>query len=132
MAQHLEGMNVEDLERTGAIDTAAEIATHDEHSLTVREACRRYPAAIFWAIVMSFTIVMEGYDTILIGNLFAYPSFKNRYGTYYPDLKETVISSPWQIGLGNGATVGSVIVSLFADMSMRSPLCCLRLGEAGL
>ena len=52
---------------------------------------------------------MEGYDTILIGNLYAYPSFQKAYGTYYPDLKESIITGPWQIGLGDAASVGSII-----------------------
>lgn len=72
----LESLNIEDYEHAGAIDAAAELATKDEHSLTVREAFKRYPTACFWAMDISFTIVMEGYDTILISNLYAYPSFK--------------------------------------------------------
>jgi SP family general alpha glucoside:H+ symporter-like MFS transporter len=91
-------------------DTAAQIATEDEHALSTKEAFRRYPTAVFWAIVMSLTIIMEGYDTILIGNFYAYPSFKRKYGTYYPPpIDDYVIPGPWQIALGNGASAGSVI-----------------------
>ncbi|EHK15300.1 uncharacterized protein TRIVIDRAFT_196183 [Trichoderma virens Gv29-8] len=67
------------------IDPAAAIATDDEHSLSIKEAFKRYPTSVFWAIAMSLTIVMEGYDTILIGSLFAYPSFVDKYGVYESD-----------------------------------------------
>lgn len=43
-------------ERRAEIDNAAAVATDEEHSLTVREAFRRYPKAVFWAIAMSFTM----------------------------------------------------------------------------
>ena len=34
----------------------------DEHSLTVREAIRKYPGAVFWSVAVSGSIIMEGYD----------------------------------------------------------------------
>lgn len=94
-----------------ASDTAAAaaIATDDEHSMSVREALRRYPWACFWAIAMSLTIVMEGYDGILIANLVAYPSFKKQYGSYYPNLGQYYVSASWQVGLGNAANCGAII-----------------------
>lgn len=94
-----------------ATDTAAaaSMATDDEHSMSVSEAFKRYPWACFWAIALSLTIVMEGYDGILIANLIAYPSFKKQYGSYYPELDQYVVSAPWQVGLGNAAACGSII-----------------------
>lgn len=41
-----------DYNRTGAID-----AENIEHQMTVLEAVRAYPAASFWAFIMSCTIV---------------------------------------------------------------------------
>jgi len=67
-----------------------------------------YPKAIFWALVMSLTIVMEGYDTILIGSFYAYPSFQKKYGQYYPGLGYQIPGN-WQIGLGNASAVGTVV-----------------------
>ena len=89
----------------------AQIATADEHSLTVREAFKRYPKAVFWAIIMSMTIIMEGYDATLIGNFFTYPSFERKYGTYYPGLGYQ-ISTPWQTGLSLCAIVGAFFALL--------------------
>ncbi|RFU75756.1 mfs alpha-glucoside transporter [Trichoderma arundinaceum] len=93
----------------GDLDPAAAIATDDEHSLSIKEAFKRYPTSVFWAIAMSLTIVMEGYDTILISSLFAYPSFVEKYGTYQPGLGEKTITSSWQAGLNNASSCGAII-----------------------
>jgi SP family general alpha glucoside:H+ symporter-like MFS transporter len=44
---------------------------------------------------------MEGYDTSLIGSLFAYPTFAKNYGGKFIDGKYQ-IPAPWQTGLQNG------------------------------
>jgi MFS transporter, SP family, general alpha glucoside:H+ symporter len=61
------GLNVEG----DTINAEAQLATAAEHALTVREAFKSYPAAVLWAIVMSFTIVMESYDSGLMNNFYA-------------------------------------------------------------
>jgi MFS transporter, SP family, general alpha glucoside:H+ symporter len=33
-----------------------------EHSLTVREAIRAYPMAIFWSLMVSMCVIMEGWS----------------------------------------------------------------------
>jgi hypothetical protein len=56
-----DGKAAKDLtDREGAI--AAEYA---EQQMTVKEAIRDYPAAIFWSFAISLCIIMEGYDTAL-------------------------------------------------------------------
>ncbi|KUJ23730.1 general substrate transporter [Mollisia scopiformis] len=102
-------INVNEISQSQGFDSAAQIATENEHNLSFREAFRRYPTAAFWAIAISFTIVMEGYDTILMGNFYAYPAFRRKYGTYYPDLGEWEIDASWQAALGDAATCGSFV-----------------------
>lgn len=48
------------------------------------------------------------YDTILMGNFFAYPEFKQKFGDYYPDVGEWQVNGPWQVGLSMGSTVGAI------------------------
>jgi hypothetical protein len=36
--------------------------------MTLLEGIRLYPKAVFWSIVISTCIVMEGYDVSLVGN----------------------------------------------------------------
>ena len=45
----------------------AQIAADKEHGLTLVEALRAYPKAIIWSVLLSMAVVMEGYDTILVG-----------------------------------------------------------------
>lgn len=108
-SQFVDSINVNQIDQSQGFDAAAHIATENEHSLGFREALRRYPTAVFWAIAISFTIVMEGYDTILISSFYAYPQFKQKYGTYVPELNEWNIDATWQAALGDASTCGSVI-----------------------
>jgi SP family general alpha glucoside:H+ symporter-like MFS transporter len=67
-AAHLEAVahvkTYDDVELTNA---AREGARRQEH-LTVRECLKFYPKAIAWSLLVSTCVIMEGYDTILIGN----------------------------------------------------------------
>lgn len=40
-------------------------AVTSQHSLSVAEAVKAYPMAIFWSLMVAMCVVMEGYDTIL-------------------------------------------------------------------
>ncbi|KAL5603344.1 hypothetical protein FOBRF1_010877 [Fusarium oxysporum] len=51
---------------------------------------------------------MEGYDMKLIGSLNAQPAFMKRYGNQLPS-GDYQITAAWQVGLSNGASVGSRI-----------------------
>lgn len=71
-AAHLEAVThvktYDDVELTNA---AREGARRQEH-LTIRECFRYYPKAIAWSLLVSTCVIMEGYDTILIGNCALY------------------------------------------------------------
>lgn len=43
----------------------AKEALATEHSLTTLEAVKAYPMAVFWSLMVSMCVIMEGYDTIL-------------------------------------------------------------------
>ena len=51
---------------------------------------------------------MEGFDIVLIVNLFAVPAFKQRFGNLLPDGTYD-LSAAWQSGLSNGALVGEIL-----------------------
>jgi SP family general alpha glucoside:H+ symporter-like MFS transporter len=46
----------------------AKDATDQEHKMTLMQGIRLYPKAIFWSIIISTCIAMEGYDLCLLGN----------------------------------------------------------------
>jgi len=62
--------------------------------------------AIFWSCIISMSIVMEGYDTTLLGSFFGYPSFRQKYGTYIDAKNGYQLSSEWQTGLNDIGAVG--------------------------
>jgi len=58
------------------------------------------------------TIVMEGYDTTLLGSFFGYPSFRRQFGTYIDETNGYQLSSKWQTGLNDAVAVGNIIGAL--------------------
>ncbi|KAI1819049.1 sugar transporter [Xylaria intraflava] len=87
-------------------------ATEDEHSQTILQALRENRKAVMWSILISMTIIMEGYDTILISTFFAYPEFQKKFGTYYGPEKGYQVSGPWQTGLNQASTAGAIVGGL--------------------
>ena len=51
----------------GVITDDAAKATQAEHNMTLLEGLRTYPKAVDWSILISTAVVMEGFDTILVG-----------------------------------------------------------------
>ncbi|KAH8891244.1 sugar transporter [Thozetella sp. PMI_491] len=93
--------------------TDAEDATTEEHNLGLLDALKLCPSSVFWSLAMSTAIIMEGYDTMLVGNLFAQPAFQKRYGQ--PSTGTSYeISAPWQAGLNNGSAIGQLFGLLAA------------------
>jgi SP family general alpha glucoside:H+ symporter-like MFS transporter len=56
------------------------------------------------------TVVMDGYDTILIGNFYAFPTFQKKYGRWVgiSDRSRSgyQLDPAWQAAVGNGAGIG--------------------------
>ncbi|KAH8700999.1 putative MFS alpha-glucoside transporter [Talaromyces proteolyticus] len=86
----------------------AKAATEKEHTMTLMQGVRLYPKAVFWSMLISTCIVMEGYDICLVSNFFAFPAFNRKYGVQISDGSYQV-PARWQAALGNGATVGEII-----------------------
>ncbi|RSL97534.1 hypothetical protein CEP52_010876, partial [Fusarium oligoseptatum] len=87
----------------------AKQAAEEEHRLTFVEAIRRYPLAVMWSVLLSTSIIMEGYDIVLISSFFAQPSFRKHYGEYIPESDSYQITASWQNGLSNAVSVGTII-----------------------
>lgn len=91
------------------VNEAGRLATIAEHDLTFRQAVKAYPRAIFWSVLVSTCIIMEGYDVVLVGSMFGQPAFQKKYGNYYPGLNEYQLSGPWQVALGNSGNIGAIL-----------------------
>ncbi|GJC80409.1 maltose permease MAL31 [Colletotrichum liriopes] len=83
-------------------------AINAERSLTPREAIRAYPMAVFWSLIVSLCVIMEGYDTILIASFFAHPEFAKKYGDGQDSEGRDQLSALWQAVLGNSSTFGCI------------------------
>lgn len=93
--------------------TDAQAATDEDHHQGLLKALKLSPMAVFWSVAVSTAIVMEGYDTMLVGNMYAQPAFQRRYGA--PAGDDTFeIPAPWQAGLSNGSACGQLIGLLLA------------------
>mmetsp|Transcript_5247 Transcript_5247/g.5956 ORF Transcript_5247/g.5956 Transcript_5247/m.5956 type:complete len:555 (+) Transcript_5247:764-2428(+) len=96
-----------------AINEDARQATDHEHTLTLREAFKSHKPAILWSMVLSATIIMEGYDNILMSSFFAYPSFQKKYGVDIGN-GEYQLLTRWQTALGTAPNVGTIL-GVFAN-----------------
>ena len=94
------------------LNQGAKQATEAEHHLDLWQGLKTYRKAAFWSILVSSSIIMEGYDTTLIGSFFAYPSFRQKYGTYHGGTAGWQLSSPWQAGILDIQAVGNLIGAL--------------------
>ncbi|EWY88086.1 hypothetical protein FOYG_09434 [Fusarium oxysporum NRRL 32931] len=87
----------------------AKQAAEEEHNLTLLQAIRKYPKAVMWSVLLSTSIIMEGYDIVLISSFFAQPSFREHYGSYQPKSNSWQITAFWQNALSNAVSVGTII-----------------------
>lgn len=60
-ATHLEAVNSLDKKMHGEeLETYAKEHAHIEHDLTPWEAIKAYPMAVFWSLMVSMCVIMEG------------------------------------------------------------------------
>ena len=86
----------------------AKNASDKEHKMTLMQGIRLYPQAVFFSVIISTCIAMEGYDVCLVNNFYAFPPFNRKYGVL-GDNGEYQVPARWQAGLSNGAQVGEMI-----------------------
>lgn len=99
-----------DAERqTDKIHSMARQAAKEEHQLGFWGTMRRYPKAAMWSILVSRSIVMEGYNIVLIQSFFAQPLFRQNYGGYLSETDSYEVNAYWQNGLTNAVSVGTII-----------------------
>jgi SP family general alpha glucoside:H+ symporter-like MFS transporter len=92
----------------------AKISSDKEQQMTLLSAVKMYPKAIGWSMLVSATIVMEGYDLALLGNLYASPAFNQKFGELNPATGKYAVSAAWQSGLSNGARAGEIFGLILA------------------
>lgn len=101
---------------TKTLTADAEESAYLEHGMSPRKAIGAYPMAVFWCLVVSTCVIMEGFDQILMQSLFAYPTFQQKYGSFVGVTPTTQsgyqLTAAWQAGLNNASTVGAFFGTL--------------------
>lgn len=93
----------------------AQKATELEHELSAWQSVKLYPKAIMFSVILSLAIIMEGYDTALLGNFYGLPQFRESFGKQLAN-GDWQITSSWQSGLQNGANIGQIMGLLIAGI----------------
>jgi SP family general alpha glucoside:H+ symporter-like MFS transporter len=74
------------------------------------EGCRLYPKAIAWSVLLTATIIMEGFDLALVSSFQAFPIFRQTYGKPAGANGDNhQISPPWQTAIQDGAVAGEIL-----------------------
>lgn len=102
MRAALGGADLRELTAEAAAATAA------EHEMGLWRSLKLYPRAVAWSVLLSTAIIMEGFDVVLLSNLYAYPPFQRKFGVRQPD-GSYQLTAEWQAGLSNGAQIGEIL-----------------------
>ncbi|KAH8897920.1 putative MFS alpha-glucoside transporter [Thozetella sp. PMI_491] len=86
----------------------AEAGHSADRKLTIRQALSKYKKAVFWAMFLSTSLIMEGYDLVIITSFYGQTQFKNRFGVYDEASGGNLITPEWQSGLSNSSLVGQL------------------------
>lgn len=92
----------------------ARLAADSEHRMSLLTAVRLYPHAIGWSVLLSSTLIMEGYDLALLSSLYASQVFNRKFGTFDEATGKWALSAAWQSGLSNGARAGEILGLILA------------------
>ena len=60
---------IEEIQRTGGqtdLIRQAQESNEADRKLTIRQAVNKYKKAVFWAMFLSTSLIMEGYDVVIV------------------------------------------------------------------
>ncbi|KAI1343234.1 putative maltose permease [Xylariaceae sp. FL0016] len=97
----------ENIDNIAELTRGAAQATAFERDMRLGQALRLYPRAAAFSLILSLSLVMEDYDTALLGGFFAYPTFRRKFGVPVGDGTYQLTAS-WQSGLQTGVQVGEI------------------------
>jgi MFS transporter, SP family, general alpha glucoside:H+ symporter len=95
----------------------AKMGAESERNMGFREGVKLYPLAIFFSFGLSLAVVMEGYDTWLLGNFYGMQAFARKFGEpagIVDGVQTYEVTVTWQNALGNG-TATAQIIGLFIN-----------------
>ncbi|VUC33093.1 unnamed protein product [Clonostachys rosea] len=106
-SKELQHLDLHDPHTQELIQRAQESDAADR-KLTVVQALAKYKIAVFWALFLSTSLIMEGYDLVIITSFYGQTQFRERFGEFDPKTQQKQISPSWQSGLSNSSLVGQL------------------------
>ncbi|KAI1492029.1 sugar transporter-domain-containing protein [Biscogniauxia mediterranea] len=85
----------------------AKVAARAEKEMTLGQALKSCRKGIFWSLIFTSAIIMEGFDLALLSGFYAFPQFLEAYGEKTKDNKYELPPS-WQTALSAGAMIGQI------------------------
>lgn len=89
------------------ISDEAKQANTTEQNMTIRQGFKIYIPGVGWSVLLSSTVVMEGFDLALMGSFYALSQFNKKYGEQGAD-GQYFLAAPWKAGLTVGALAGEI------------------------
>ncbi|WWD21809.1 hypothetical protein CI109_106297 [Kwoniella shandongensis] len=89
-------------------------ANEREKDLTLWSAFKIYPKAMAWSVIITMSIVMDGYDASVMGSFNAYPSFQNKFGLPAANGTKQIPPS-WQNGISGANSVGVIFAGVVSE-----------------
>ncbi|KAL1406558.1 hypothetical protein Q8F55_008264 [Vanrija albida] len=86
----------------------AKAAHERDMALGFRKALKNFGPGIFFSMMLSVALIMEGFDVAINGSYWGQSWFLKRFGDLQPD-GTYVVSASWQAACGNASGVGSLI-----------------------
>ncbi|KAI6777662.1 uncharacterized protein J7T54_002735 [Emericellopsis cladophorae] len=105
--RELPGLDLKGADITDLVRQAEESDVADR-ALTVMQALKKYKKAVFWAMLLSTSLIMEGYDVVIITSFYGQTQFQTRFGDVDAETGDHYITAAWQSGLSNSALVGQM------------------------
>jgi SP family general alpha glucoside:H+ symporter-like MFS transporter len=116
----------EDVERRELEDCSSKSQAEQQNEISLprklSEDLSDYSWGVFWAVMVSMCVVMEGYDLVLIQNFYAFDPFTKKYGTCSLDnkgIENCDLSAAWQSFVAVtpplGCFVGGAVVGWLVD-----------------
>lgn len=87
-----------------------------EKEMSLLEGLKTYPKAAAWSVILSTALVMEGYDTSLMGSLYGMPAFAEKFGIFEQFSQSYQIPAKYQTIMGTCGNASSIIGLWFAGI----------------
>ncbi|PSR81660.1 putative MFS alpha-glucoside transporter [Coniella lustricola] len=101
-------LNLDSAQTHSLIHLARESDAADKQ-LRIGDAIKKYKKACFWAMILSTSLIMEGYDLVIITSFYGQSQFQNRFGTVDPATGKKLITAQWQSVLSNSSLIGQLL-----------------------